>query len=322
MLLSHPLARRFLRRLSASAVLLFAVVTAAFVALHALPGDPITLLGGQGAPPEVLDDLRTKFGLDRPLAVQYGRWLAAALRGEWGRSIRLGTPAMDYLLAGLRNTAILALPALALQLVLGVGLGVAAGRRAGSRLDFAVRTGTVLLYALPVFWFAQMSRWLVAERWRVLPSGGMHPPGAAGDWGDTAIHAALPVLVLGLAITAHTARLVRNHLVEIWGEDFVRTARAKGAGPSRVAWVHALRNTLAPVTQSLGLTLALLLSGSIVIETIFAWPGLGRRVYLAVAARDFPVVLAGTALTAGIMIVANALADLLHAAVDPRVRHG
>jgi len=314
--------RFLLRRLAASIVLLFAVVTATFVAIHALPGDPVTLLAGPRPSPETLEGLRQSLGLDGPLLAQFGRWLSAAARGDWGQSIGRGTPAMSYLLGGLRNTAFIAIPALLIQLVFGIGLGVAAGRRSGSALDLAVRSGTVFFYALPIFWSAELARIYLSERWSLLPSGGMHAPGAAASYSQIALHSILPATVLGLAITAHTARLVRNHLVEAYDEDYVRTARAKGASPARVAWLHGLRNTLAPVSQSFGITLALLLSGSVIVETIFSWPGMGRRLFLAVSSRDFPVVLAGTVLTALLVVIGNLIADLLHAAIDPRVRHG
>jgi len=317
---SGALSRLGLRRIATSIALLFAVVSGAFVAIHALPGDPIDRMLPPGATPAAAEALSASYGFDRPLPAQYARWLGSALRGDWGRSIRLGQPAMAHLMEGLRNTAFIAVPALLLQLVVGIGLGVVAGQRRGTGSDLAIRAAVVVLYALPIFLWAQIARATLAEQWGLFPAGGMHAPGREGSPLELALHATLPALVLGLAIAAHTARLVRNHLLETYAEDFIRTARAKGASPRRVAWIHALRNTLGPATQSFGITLALLLSGSVIVETIFSWPGLGRRLFLAVDARDFPVVVAGTALTAGLMVVGNALADVLHAAVDPRVR--
>jgi peptide/nickel transport system permease protein len=315
-----------LRRLAAALLLLYLVLTATFFLIHLAPGDPTVLLAGDRISPTVAERLRTVYGLDRPLGEQYLTWLrSVVIEGDWGVSLHNGRPVVDLLAGALPATALLAFSALLVQYGVGLPLGVAAARRRGSPADGAIRVISLLLYSMPLFWLGLMAILLFAYAWPVLPPSHMRAVGAGelGPWArlaDLLLHLALPALTLGLSLAGGTVRFVRNRMIEILEEDYVRTARAKGLSERRVVWVHALRNALVPVVQLLGLSIPFLLNGSLVVEVVFSWPGLGRTAFQAIVARDFPVILAATAFTAALVVAGNLLADLLHAAVDPRVR--
>ncbi len=317
----------FIRRLAAAILLLFLVLTVTFFLVHLAPGDPATLLAGERATAASIRHLRKVYGLDRPLPVQYLLWLkAVVLSWDWGISISEGRPVTRVLGRAMGPTFALAGAALFIQYLVGLPLGVAAARRRGSRADAALRIGSLLLYSMPLFWLGLMAILLFAFTWPILPASHMHSVevDSLGPWGsfvDLLRHLLLPALVLGLASAGATVRFVRNRMIEVLEEDYVRTARAKGLSERRVVWVHALRNALVPVIQLLGLSLPFLLNGSLVLEVVFSWPGLGRTAYQAILARDYPVILAVTALTAALVVAGNFLADVLHAAADPRVRH-
>lgn len=315
-----------LRRLAASLLLLYLVLTATFFLIHLAPGDPTALLAGKRIAPDSLERLRAVYGLDRPLAEQYLTWLrSVVLEGDWGVSLIHGRPVVGLLAEALPATALLALAALLVQYAVGIPLGVAAARRRGRSADAAIRVGSLILYSMPIFWLGLMATLLFAYAWPVLPAGHMRSVGAGelGPWArraDLLAHLALPALTLGLSLAGGTVRFVRNRMIEVLEEDYIRTARAMGLSERRVFWVHALRNALVPIVQLLGLSIPFLLNGSLVVEVVFSWPGLGRTAYLAILARDFPVILAATAFTAALVVAGNFLADVLHAAVDPRVR--
>jgi len=321
-----PLSRFVLRRAAAAAVLLLLVVSVTFLLLHLAPGDPTLLLDNPRIPPAQRAHLREIYGFNRPLGVQYLAWLGAALRGDFGDSFVHHRSVARVLADALPATALLTAVALPLQALLGLALGVAAARRRGRAGDHLIRTASLLLYSLPVFWLGLMAilafsvhwPWLPASHLRSVDAGSLSPLRAVLD---VARHLVLPSLVLALSTAGGVARFVRNSLLEALSQDYVRTARALGVRERRVVWLHALRNTLPPLVQLLGLQLPLLLSGSLVVEVVFAWPGVGRVTYDAILTRDYPVVLASTALAGALVVLGSLLADLLQIAADPRVRH-
>lgn len=317
--------RLVLQRLAAAVFLLLLVLTITFFLVQLVPGDPGALLAGDQAPKEAAERLRSAYGLDRSLPVQYLTWLGSVVRGDWGVSFLYGRPVARVLLESLGPTALLACAALLVQYLVGLPLGVAAARRRGRLADAAIRMGSLLLYSMPVFWLGLMAILLFAYAWPVFPASHMRSVEAAtlspgGRLLDVLHHLALPALTLGLAMSGATVRFVRNRMLEVLEADYVRTARAKGLTERRVVWVHAVRNALVPVVQLLGLSLPALLNGSLIAEVVFSWPGLGRTTFQAIVARDYPVILAATALTGALVVAGNLLADVLHAAVDPRVR--
>ncbi len=316
-----------LRRLASSALLLLLIVTLTFVLLHLAPGNPFAgILADPRVPAGHRAHLERLYGLDRPLAVQYVDWLAAAVRGDWGVSISLQRPVSRVIADALPATALLALSAIVVEYLFAVPLGIWAARRRGTATDHLIRGGSLVLYSIPSFWFALMAILLFSYLVPIFPPSHMHAPDADRLSGlarlvDLLHHLALPALVLGLSVAGGTARFVRAGMIEVLGQDYIRTARAKGLGEGRVLVVHALRNALTPLLQLLGLSLPLLLNGSLVTEVIFSWPGLGQTTFQAILARDYPVILAATVWGSALVIAGNLAADLLQAASDPRVRH-
>ncbi len=315
------------RRLGAAALLLLLVLTLLFALLQLAPGDPADRLLDPRIGSQQRQALRAVYGLDRPPHQQYLRWLTATLRGDLGISFRHSRPVTEVLGDHLGATLLLAAAAMLVQNVAGLLLGVAAARRAGRRADHLIRAGSVMLYSLPTFWLSLLVLALASERLGLFPPGHMQSIGAAdlapaARLLDLLHHLALPALVLGLAAGGATARYVRNGLLDTLGEEFVRTARAKGLTRRRIVWLHALRNAATPLVQILGLSLPFLLSGAVIVEVVFSWPGVGRLAYNSVMARDYPVVLATTALSGLLVIAGSLLADLLQLALDPRLRDG
>jgi peptide/nickel transport system permease protein len=304
--------RLVLRRLSVLVPTLFGAATLVFLLLHVVPGDPIDVMLGESAAPAAREELRARLGLDRPLAEQYGRWLTGLARADLGESIRSGRPVTELLAERVPVTVTLALTALLVAVSIGIPLGVLAANAPGSpvdRLALAVSLGAV---ATPSFWIGPMLVLLFAVELGLLPVAGH----------GTAAHLVLPALTLGTGMSGILIRMTRAALLETLSDDYVRTARAKGASRTRVLLTHALPNAATPVLSVLGLQLGAVLAGSVVTETIFAWPGLGRLVIEAIQSRDYPVVQGAVLVIATVTVLAKLLADLAQAAVDPRVAEG
>ncbi|HSM12774.1 MAG TPA: ABC transporter permease [Thermoanaerobaculia bacterium] len=310
------MAAHALRRLLAAAALVALVTSAAFLIVHALPGEPGALFEDARVPPSQADRVRAAWGLDRPLGERYVKFVAAALRGDWGPSLAQHRPVADVLSEALPWTLLLAGAALGVELALGLWLGLASARRPGGRVDHLLRALTLGLRAVPGFWLALLLLAGFAIAWPVLPAGGT----GDGSPASVLLHLVLPALAAGLPAAAGTARFVRAALVEIAHEPFLLAARARGLAARTVRYRHALRAAAAPLVQILGLSLGGLLSGALAIEVVFAWPGLGRVTYDALLARDYPVLVAGAALAATAVVLGSLLAELGHAALDPRVR--
>ena len=314
-----------LRRLAASLLLLLLVLTFTFLLLHLIPGDPTDSLESQHLTAAQRLQLRQVYGLDRPLPEQYLRWLAAVARWDWGVSLSQQRPVSTALREVLPATAILALAALAVEYALALLLGIASALRRGSALDHAIRVVTLLLYSVPLFWLGLMAILLLSYVWPVLPASHMRSVDAdlmtpAQRQLDLARHLVIPALVVGLGTAGGTARFLRGSLIEVMSQDYIRTARAKGLSPGRVVWVHGLRNAVVPLIQVFSHSLPSLLSGALITEVVFSWPGLGRLTFDALLTRDYPVILGATALSATLVILSNLLADVLHVLADPRVR--
>lgn len=320
--------RRLLaRRLAAALALAWLVLTGTFFLLQLAPGDPTASLEDPRVPPAQRERLRALWGLDRPLGEQYLRWLSSAVRGEWGYSFHHHRPVSAVVGAALGPTLLLAGCAMLVEWTAGLALGVAAARRVGGLFDQTLRFVSLVVYSLPSFWIGLMAVLLFSFRWPLFPPSHMHSVGAdelpfLARLGDLSRHLVLPALAAGLPSAAALARFVRASLLETLEQDFVLAARAHGLSDGRVLVRHALRASLAPISQLFGLSLAFLLSGTLAVEVVFGWPGLGRVAYDAINARDLPVVLAVTAITATMVVVGSLIADLLLAWADPRVRHG
>ncbi len=316
-----------LRRTAASLLLVFLLVTVLFFLLHLAPGEPAELFINPRTSPERQAQLIALYGLDRPLAEQYLRWLGAvALTWDWGSSFTHGRPVTRVLAEALPNTLLLALTAFAIDLGLSLVLGLVAARRRESGWDHAIRSGSLLLFAVPVFWLGLMAILLFAYVLPVFPAGHMLSADASqlSGWrraGDLAWHLVLPATVLALSSFGGNLRLLRSSLLEILDQDYIRMARAKGLSERRVLLVHALRNASVPLLQLAAVSLPLMLNGSLALEVVFSWPGVGRILFGAINGADYPLILAGTALSGALVVAGSLAADLAHAALDPRVRH-
>jgi peptide/nickel transport system permease protein len=297
-----------------------------FVLIHLVPGDPIRIMLGGKAPKEVIAQIDHELKLDRPLPVQYGKYLLALLRGELGESFVLHRPVRDALADAIPHTLTLAGAGLFLDFLLGLALGVFQAMRWRRFEDVAPGNVTLFFHSMPTFWLGLVLLLVFAQRLHWFPVGGVGDPvlcptvSSARCLADRLWHLALPALTLGVVGAAGTARYQRAATLEVIGRDYVRTARAKGVPERRVVLGHALRNALLPFISLVGLAFPFLLTGAVLVEWIFAWPGMGRLTVNAILQRDYPVVTA-SALVASVMVVlGNLAADTLYAMADPRIR--
>ena len=321
-----------LRRTLGAVPLLLGVATLVFLALSLAPGDPASILLPVGASQEVVDQLRSTWGLNDPLLVRYFHWLGAFLQGDFGISFYYSVPVRDRILAVLPNTFLLAGSSLILAFLIGGAVGVLQAVRQGSLVDSLLSGVTLFFYSMPSFWLALMLILVFSVGAGALwdwpfsfPSSGAASSGAdlLGPWAllkDRIHHLVLPCLTLTLILAGGVARYVRTSMLEVIQQDYIRTARAKGLSESRVILKHGLRNGLIPVVTLMGVYFPFLLSGTVLIEHVFAWPGMGQLMVDSIHRRDFPVVLAGTSLFGIMVVLGNLLADLLYAVVDPRIR--
>jgi len=317
--------RSLKQRALAGLAVVAGVVTLTFLLLHAAPGDPAERLLGPTATTGQVAALRHALELDRPLPVQYASWLGRFVRGDWGTSIATGRPVWTMLRTAWPATARLVALSLLLSYALGLLVGTIQAARSRSRLDTALSVASVTLFALPGYWLGLMLMMLLTYWLRLLPAfgaAGMDADFLTGwPWvADQLRHLALPLLTLTVIGVGGTARFARGAMLDVLAQPFVAVARAKGVSETRVLSRHVLRNALSPMLTLLGLSLPALFSGAVFVEAVFAWPGVGRIMVEAVQSRDYPVVMAATAVSAVLVVAGNLLADLLAAWADPRVR--
>jgi peptide/nickel transport system permease protein len=286
------------------------VVTLVFFFVHLIPGDPVEVMLGETASRADLDQLRADLGLDRPLAVQYRHYCTGLLRGDLGRSFFYRKPVAGVIAAALPATAILACAAMAVALVVAIPLGVLAAVRKDSPVDRASMILSLLGVSMPNFWLGPMLVILFSFRLGWLPVSGMG--GVAS--------LVLPAVTLGVHLTAILSRMTRASMLDVLGEDYLRTARAKGLANSAVVLRHGLRNALLPVVTIVGLQFGSLLSGAVITENVFAWPGIGTLLIQAITARDYPLVQGCVLVIALAYVAVNFVTDLLYSVIDPRVR--
>lgn len=328
----HSLPAIVARRLLGAIALFWLVLTLTFALVRLAPGDPAALLVPPSATPADAARLRVRLGLDQPVAVQYARWAAGLLRGDFGDSFAQGRPVHDVLAEALPVSIGLGSASLLLTFLIGVPVGLAQAAVRGSRTDRAATALGTAIYAAPTYWLALAlvavftygaSTWGLPPAMR-LPAFGLRTPGVtAGGWPallDLVRHSVLPVGILAAVGAAGIARYARASAVELADEDFIRTARAKGASRRAVTYRHLLRNLLPPLIVLFALSLPGVVAGSVFVESVFAWPGMGRVMLSAIAARDYPLVLGATAGYAAIVILANLAAELALPLVDPRRR--
>lgn len=302
------------RRLASAVLALLGVSVLAFTLGVLAPGDPaeVVLSRSLGQPPtdDQLAAKRHELGIDRPLPVQYLHWLGGAVRGDFGDSWLRGVRVRDAMAERVPRTVVLALSAAGLSVLIGIPVGVVAATRGNSIVDHASRAGALFGASLPSFFTAYVLIYVVAVKFRVLPVFGF----------GSAAHLVLPAVTLALGPAAVLARLTRSAVLEVLGEEYVRTASAKGVRGTAVLFHHALRNAMVPVITVAGLSVGHLLGGSLIIEWVFAWPGMGDLAVSAIHDRDYPLVQGFVLFAAGVYLVVNLAVDLSYAWLDPRVR--
>jgi peptide/nickel transport system permease protein len=314
------------RRLGQAIVVAFAVVTATFFLIHVAPGSPLAGSESLNVSPEVIAQTRRNFGLDQPLAVQYLRYLGNLTRGDWGMSFSQHRPVLDVFEDALPNTLLLAVAALIVDFTLGIAIGTAQGMRAGSRFDRLWSAVTLTLYSVPQFWLGLIAVLVFGVELHWLPLGGVVDPtiyalrSPLGKVLDRLYHLVLPALTLGLAGAAATSRYQRAAVLEVSRQDFIRAARARGLSDRAVMLRHALRNALLPIVTLFGLAFPILLSGAVLVEYVFAWPGMGKIAVDAIDQRDYFVVTGAAILVSLTVVAGNLIADVLMWLVDPRTR--
>ena len=320
-------ARFIARRLLQVLPVVLAIAAMNFLLLQLAPGDAADILAGQmgHASPELVEQMRRDFGLDRPIYQQFFIYLGKLLSLNLGTSNIQQRPVTDLIMERLPATVLLMTTATVVAVALGVLLGVAAARRSGRWLDSVISVLALVVYATPAFWLGLMLIVLFSVYFDLLPSGGIMTIGS-GKTGltlalDIARHLVLPATTLGLFYVAIYARLMRASMLEVYNLDFITTARAKGLTEGRIAWTHAFRNALLPVVTLAGVQFGHLLGGSILVETVFAWPGLGRLVFDALLQRDLNLLLGILFVSSVVVILANLIVDLTYGFLDPRIVH-
>jgi peptide/nickel transport system permease protein len=307
------------RRLASAIPVLFLTTLVSFGIMQIVPGDPAEIIAGLGASPQEVARIRTELGLDQPRLVQLARWYQGIARGELGDSLLLGRSVSRAIVERLPVTLSLTAYALVLTLLVGVLSGVGAARRPGGWLDQLLMTVALLGVSFPSFWLGLMLIVVFAVQLDWLPSGGYVPfSESVGGWLRSAT---LPAISLALLQIGLLARITRATMLDALGQDYVRTARTKGLSSAVVVWKHAFRNVLVPVVTVVGIIVSLLLSGSVVIESVYSVPGIGRLMASAVLRRDYPVIQGGLLVTGAGFVVLNLLVDVLYAYLDPRVRY-
>lgn len=301
-----------LRRLLGAIPVILAIITIVFVVLRvAIPGDPVYMLAGETASPELIERIRQKYGLDRSVVEQYLLFVSNAVRGDLGNSLKFGEPVIDLISKAFPYTALITVLSVSVGTLLGVVVGIITAVRSGTWLDRVSMVLVVMLNALPTFWLGIILILIFSVGLRVLPVEG------SSTWR----HFVLPVVTLSVGQAALIARLTRAGLLEVLRADYVRTARSKGLNERRIVLLHALKNTLIPIITIIGLSVGSLLGGAVITESIFGLPGVGRLTISAIADLDYPVIQGGVLLVAVSFVLVNLAVDLIYVLIDPRIQY-
>ena len=312
-------------RLLEAFLLVMAVVVLNFLLIQLAPGDPVEVIVGEmgGATEELIAQLRVQYGLDRPVIEQLGIYVGKVLTGDLGYSYYFNTPVLDLLLQRVPATVILVMSALVLSVIVGTFAGALTAKRPDGMGSHLVTVISLVGYSAPVFWIGMMLIILFASIWPIFPVAGMYSirrPDGFAYYLDIAHHLVLPAVTLATIYIAFYSRLARTSMIEVLGQDYIRTARAKGLSESKVGWKHGLRNGLIPIVTMVGLQFGQLFAGAVLVETVFNWPGLGRLAYESILRRDYPTLLGILLFSAVLVMIANALTDLAYRWIDPRIR--
>lgn len=315
--------RRFLQAIP----LILGIIVVNFSLIHLAPGDPIiTLVGESQVSPEYIASVKKEYGLDQPLPTQLLYYVLGVLRGNFGYSFSFKQSVLGVILERVPATVLLMLVAIVYSTLLGVVFGVISSKRQYSRTDQLFTLLSLVGYSLPVFWLGQILLITLSLKFSLFPAQGMQslrePLTGIAYWLDLLHHLVLPAFALGLSYLAINTRFTRASMIEVMSEDYIRSARAKGLSEGTVTYKHALRNALLPLVTMTGLNFGFLLTGAVLTETVFAWPGLGRLMYDSIYTRDYPVLMGMFILISVGVILANLITDILYSVLDPRIRLG
>lgn len=314
------MSRFILHRLGHSVLLLFLVSLIGYTILHLAPGGPLSQYAlSPGMSQAELNQIAERMGLNRPLPIQYLDWLSSFLVGDWGESFRDGRAVLSVIYGHLFATLLLVLSSTVISVGLGTLVGVLGATRRYSTWDYLATVGAMVALSIPTFWFGLVAIYVFALKLDWFPSGNMYSIGDE-SFVDYVHHLVMPSLVLALVNVAIWSRYMRSSMLDVIGQDFVRTARAKGLTGRRVLYGHVVRNALIPMITLAGIQLPMLLSGALVTETVFTWPGIGRLFLDSLGYNDYPVIMGVLMFTAIFVLLGNLIADILVASVDPRVR--
>jgi peptide/nickel transport system permease protein len=298
------------RRLMAAALILLGISLVTFLLLYLLPADPARQIAGRSATAETVASIRAQLGLDQPLPVQYGRYLARLAQGDLGRSYLQRAEVSELIASRLPASLVLMAAGIAAELVIGLSMGVAAAVRRGRPADQALMVTSFVFVSAPQFVVGILLLYVFAVRLGWFPIGGYGTPA----------HVVLPALTLGLIGAGWYGRIMRSSLIDVLGQDFVRTARAKGLTRWRVLFRHALPNAILPIIAMVGIDIGLFMSGIVVVESVFGWPGVGQLTWQAIQRVDIPIIMGVTLVSAGFIVAGNLIADLVAPLIDPRIR--
>jgi peptide/nickel transport system permease protein len=317
--------RYLLKRCISAIPLLWGLLTITFFVIHLAPGDPTAFYIQGDIDPKFAANLRHSFRLDEPLYIQYLTWLGNTIQGDFGMSFSANAPVRSLILATIPNTLLLTVFALLFDFGIGMAIGTISAIKRGTKLDRLIMLASLFIYSIPEFWLGLMLMLFFSNVLPWLPASGMYAPLAnllpPVDFAlNVAEHLILPVFVLGVASAAATGRYMRGSMLDVIQQDYIRTARAKGLPERVVIGKHALKNAMLPIVTLLGLSLPFLLGGAVIVETVFAWPGMGKLTVDAIFTRDYPLIIGCTTVAGVMVIVGNILADMFCAIVDPRIR--
>jgi peptide/nickel transport system permease protein len=314
--------RFIVRRLLQAIPTIFGILLLTFLLTRLSPSDPVNLMiaGNFDITPEERAALKENLGLNDPLPVQFVRYVGSVARLDFGNSFYYHRPAVTLIAERIPNSLQISLPALAVALLVGVPLGVLSAYRRGRPTDHAIRIFSVAGHAVPTFWFGLLFVSVMGIDLRWFPIGSMNAIGKEGELLDRLWHLAGPVLAASLAGIALYPRYLRTEVLEIISQDYVRTAHAKGLGTQAVTWVHVVRNSLIPIVTLFGGILSIVLAGSLIVEQVFNWPGLGRLLFEALTNKDYPVIQADVLATSALLILSYIMRDIAYAWVDPRIK--
>jgi peptide/nickel transport system permease protein len=309
-----------LARVGQGVIVLVLVSAITFFLVNLAPGGPSALMR-MDATPEQREAIARRFGLDQPVPVRYVEWLGGAVHGDFGTSMLTQEPVLNRIADRLPNTLTLSVLALGLSIVLGIPMGVISALRRGTTEDYALATFSLLGLSIPAFWLGIMLILTFSVNFQILPSSGLATTGADFSLSDRLQHLIMPTLVLATTVLPTVVRFTRSAMLEVLGQDYIRTATAKGLNHVRVNYVHALRNALVPVISVIGTLIPRLVGGAVVTEAVFGWPGMGRLAVEAANGRDYPLIVGITVVVAAVVVVTSLVVDLAYTWIDPRIRY-